>query len=241
MATPQDIREWASANDVDVNPRGPIPRPIQDQYYEASGTDRPEPPAESPPAVADDVEPGERTTVGEKPPAAKPAMFRGLRKPNVSTQKRSGPRAPTEGLFSGIWTVAANLLGATGMTPTARVLQLQAPVAGAVLDRELRGTAVDRAAQPIARMMNKGTAVGSLVALPLMVQVVTMKPELFPVVKPMMIEALYRWYEIAGPEVEKKQKRMAKRKEQLGDIDPEAMLEMIFASDVPADGADTTE
>jgi hypothetical protein len=234
VATPQDIRNWATEHGREVNPRGPVPKDIQDAFYDQNDDQsRPEPAPEIAPAGDDGASDEQRTTPGEKPPGGRTAPKTwGLRKPG-SGGKRTGPRAPTEGLFAGIWTVAANLLGATGMTPTARVLQLQAPVAGAILDRELRGTAVDRAAQPLARMMNKGSAVGSLVALPLMVQVVTMKPELYPMARPLMIEALYRWMEVAGPEMEKKTKRAAKRREQLGDMDPEAMLDMIFAADAP--------
>lgn len=232
MATPQDIREWAVANEIEVNPRGPIPRDVKDKYYEASG-ETPEEPVAASVEAAPGGEPVEQTTPGELPPASKPKLSWGRRKKTSGTVTRKGPRQATDGLFSAIWAGAANLLGATGMVPTARVLQLQAPVAGAILDRELRGTRVDRMAQPVAKMFNRSSSVGTLVALPLMVHVVTVKPELYPAIKPHMVEALYRWYEIAGPELEKQQKKMERRKEQLGGLDPEELLNMIFAADVP--------
>lgn len=230
MATPQDIREWAVANEIDVNPRGPIPRDLKERFYSEQGIEEPLPEETAP--VTDGV-PEELTTPGEKPPASKPKAFSfGRRKKDPVTSGRRSARTSTEGLFSSIWAGAAHLLGATGMIPTARVLQLQAPVAGAILDRELRGTRIDRIAQPAARMFNKGSSVGTLVALPLMVHAVTMKPELYEVIKPHMVDALYRWYEIAGPEMKKQQERMEKRREQFGDLDPEQLLNMIFSPEV---------
>lgn len=234
MATSQDIREWATANEIEVNPRGPIPREIKDRFYEASGETAPEP------VAADEAAPGggselggNETTPGEVPPAAKPKLWGRRKKTGAAVVKRQGPRQNTEGLFSAVWSGLANILGSTGMVPTARVLQLQAPVAGAILDRELRGTRVDRMAQPVAKMFNRSSSVGTLVALPLMVHMVTVKPELYGMIKPHMVEALYRWYEIAGPEMEKQQKKMEKRREQLGGLDPEELLNMIFSADVP--------
>jgi hypothetical protein len=82
-------------------------------------------------------------------------------------------------------------------------------------------------------MVNKGSTIGALVALPFMVQLASVKPEFFPMLRPHMVEALYRWYEVAGPEMEKQAKRMETRKAQLGGVDPEELLNMIFSVDVP--------
>lgn len=233
MASSQDIRAWAEDQGIELNPKGPIRKAVKDLYAEANPVVGPQ---ETPPG---DVIDGEivtelAPTSSEAPPrgaAGKRKLF--TRKPKEPTSTRRGARASTESLFSGVWTLAANLLGSTGNAPVARVLQFQAPVAGALLDRELRGTKADTMVQPVARLLNKGSNVGALVALPLMVQIVSTKPELYPMLKPHMVEAMYKWYEIAGPEMEKQQKRMEQRKTQLGGVDPEEVLNMIFAVDVP--------
>lgn len=224
MTSPSDIREWAQANGVEISPKGPIPKAIREQFYAESGGA----PDEDAPTATTEVGPGGvvsvETTPGEKPPRAT--------KSRTKSPRSMGARQSTETLFSGLWSIGAELLASSGMTPTARVIALQAPVAGAVLDREVRGTAVDKLAQPLARLTNKGSNIATLVALPLLVQVVTMRPELYPKLKPAMVSAMIKWYRVAGPELARKAKEMEKATEELG-FDPAEMVDMLFATDVP--------
>lgn len=227
MPTPAEIREWATANGITMRPRGPIPRAIRDQYAAATG--------DTTDTVPDDTEvlpetgPGGVAAASEVAPAPPKSTggFLGKRK-GAGAGRRSGPRQSAEGLLTAVWSGLAQGLARAGAVPTARVLMMQAPVAGVVLDRELRGTAADRLVQPFAKLANKGAAVGTLVALPLLVQVTTMRPELYPMLKPYMVEAMSKWCDVAGPEMERKLKQAEKRKTSLG-FDPEEMVDSLFA------------
>jgi hypothetical protein len=175
--------------------------------------------------------------VGEKPPRLRKQRWldRIWGKDRDKAQHRG--RASTERLVSGVWTQLARLADNVGAVPTARVLRLQAPVAGVVLDAELRGTPVDGVLQPFAKLVNKGSKVGSLLALPILVQLVTVNPHLYEQLEPYMEDCVYSYLEIAGPAMERKQKQMQKREEQTG-INARDFLRTIFApvpEGVPAD------
>jgi len=65
------------------------------------------------------------------------------------------------------WAWAAMAQGVNPLSQaTARVLAMQAPVAGDVLEDSVRGTIVDRALQPIARAQGRISAAGALFLLP---------------------------------------------------------------------------
>lgn len=247
MATSQDIRQWAIEQGIELSSKGPIAKAVKTSFYDANPDQTPAALLGTPTDELDQIDTDELfddtptpTPVADEQAPGAPTRKRGLftkrtRRTGAprGAARRSGPRASTTSLFSGVWTLAANLLGSQGLTPVARVLQFQAPVAGAILDRELRGTRADRLVQPMAKMVNKGSSIGTLVVLPLLVQVATTKPEMYPVLRPYMVDCLYRWYELAGPEMDKQAKRIEQRKEQIG-VDPEQILDMIFADLEPA-------
>lgn len=247
MATSQDIRQWAQDNGYDLSDRGRVPNNVKTDYYTANPDQRAEniltqQGGASEPETgtgdgsgatdgSDDLLGGEATP--EQPPGTRKRIRwgRATRTTTAGPKRRvsrGGPRASTEKVFSGIWSLAGKLLGKQGFVPTARVLQFQAPIAGVLLDKEIRGTKADSLLQPVARMVNRGSSIGTLIALPLLVQVASSRPELYPELRPYMVDCLYRWYEIAGPEMEKQAKRMEQRREAIG-VDAEQVLDMIFA------------
>lgn len=145
--------------------------------------------------------------------------------------KGSRSRESTEDLFSLAWTGLAKLIGVTGYYPLAKTVAMQAPVAGVILDNEIRGSLLDPLAQPAARLLARSSKIGTLMWLPMLVHACSVRPELFPRLKPMLINAIYDWQEIAGPEIKKMEDRRKQRAEESG-IDPEEMLAYLFA-DMP--------
>lgn len=75
-----------------------------------------------------------------------------------------------------LWGVGS--MGATraGELPLARVLSIQAPVAGEVLDAALKGSPVDRVVQPLLGGVDRYADVGTLLALPLLTMVHSRRP-----------------------------------------------------------------
>ena len=249
MASNQDIREWAAREGIELKAKGPLPKSVRTRYAESQGSTLLADPVNTDEILSEQGEtvdaeivtelaptgygaPTGQTTDGETPPNTTAGRrFFGRRKGATKAPRgaaRRGPRESTETLVQGVWTIASNLLGGAGFVPLARVLELQAPVAGAILDKDIRGTKVDTLLQPIARLTNKTSNIGTLVALPLFVQVASMRPELYPALRPHMENMMYKWMELAGPEMEKRAKRMEKRKEQLGGFDAGAMLDALF-------------
>jgi hypothetical protein len=75
--------------------------------------------------------------------------------------KKHHPRVRVDGLISRGWDVLGGL--ATRIDPPiGRCLQMQAPVAGLILEDVVKGTFVDRALQPVARAEDKAEKVAAL-------------------------------------------------------------------------------
>lgn len=123
----------------------------------------------------------------------------------VTPPKARPPRKPVAGLIEGAWGILAQV--ASGINPpVARVLQLQAPVAGMMLEDSVKDTIIDRILQPLARTEGQGEVMFALLGPPILVGVATAKPELAPAIKPVLRQALKMWLKTAGPHLEKLQK-----------------------------------
>lgn len=246
----QEIREWARGEGIDVPARGRVPDRVREQYDEAhpAGPDEPAPSGE--PAASEPAPPGAPGAVpalapgmaadgyadnGEiqpKPPGGM-RLGRGAR---AARPRKAHPRVPLEDLAADGWAAMAALVGSQGLTPTARVLELQAPVAGIVLEDTLRGTLVDRLLQPIARSQGKFREVYALIGPPLIVSILTLRPELSPRLLPQLRRQLRTWVLIAGPKMKAKERQEKKALaamglESSGDLDREidAMIQSLFA------------
>lgn len=255
MASSQDIRRWAADNGYQLAPKGPPTRAVREAYQLAHGpatsdndtTDVPadttaeRPPLDSDPSqqVTDDPPPPTSsptpppTSDNERPPVLRrPTWRERMRARHDMGGRPRQPRASQEKLAGGLWGLLGRYLERQGLVPTGRLLRMQAPVVGAVIDSEIRGTTPDRLLQPVARFVNKGSAIGSLLALPVMVQVVCMADDpqaTYMDLENEMIDAVYDYLEIAGPELEKRRKRIERRVKQSGGEDARQLLATIFA------------
>lgn len=227
-----DIREWAKAKGIDIGERGRIPADVRKLYNEDASApvvdmpDVPPPSEETPPRT-------ERAT-GETPPGPPPPRPKWWqRKPHTEPRdRRAHKRVPLETWAARAWKGLAYVTGA-GATPTSRCLNMQAPVAGIIVDDMLKGTAVDMMLQPLARMGEGGKDVAALVGLPLLVAVTERQPMLYPYTRPLMAEAATEWVLIAGPAMRKAKARAAKVAEELAEFElDEDAVEGAFAAPV---------
>lgn len=237
----QDIREWARANGRTIGDRGRIPDDIRADYYAENGdgeeADYGQPVTvevgvpEKPSAPAVPPPPPENKPVPERKPQAPPRKRKGLfgRK-----DKRVHKRVSIENIVSSGWALGAMaLMRSPNAAPVGRVMQIQAPVAGAVLEDVARGTLVDKILQPLARGGEKGEAVLALAGPPLLVGAICARPELYNPLRPMLKMAMMSWLRISGPAIKKAQADAAKFEEEFGDIDLDATIAGLFA-DLPS-------
>lgn len=224
-----DIRQWAREKGIDVNARGPVNKAVVDLYDAENGAELAE--GEEIGFEPDFDVPQEPATVGEVAPDMGRKGIRGKLKLNrgESHVRRTGRRTSLEWLGSSGWTIAANVLGAVNLVPAARVMQMQAPVAGLVLDDTLKGTVADRVLQPLAKMGDKAGDAGALFGPIVLVTAIQKRPDLYPVLRPVLVEMMYRWYEVAGPQMKKLETRRAKRVDEMGGIDMDELINAIFA------------
>lgn len=241
MTTDADIRTWAKTAGVDVPTRGKVPEAVRDQYATAmlSG-DNPGLSGDGPPpehgyaeAEAAPVRP-ERPSGGhpdEVAPTPPPGRFGSLRRPakgRVVAPRKEHRRVSLEDVATGVWAALGSAASSYGLVPTGRALQLQAPVAGMILEDTLRGTIVDRIAQPLARGGEAAKELGALFGVPALVTLVTVKPETQPMAVPILRRLMRDWAILAGPRIKAREKRERKALEQLG-VDEQGLDDMVDA------------
>lgn len=187
MAGDSDIRSWARDRGINIADRGRVPAEVRQQWEQehpntngSAPSVGPEPPGghEAEPEVTVPVTP---VTAGETRPKQPKRGRLFARNPN---RKRKS-RVSLEQLGAAAYGIAGRALAKTRLYPVGRVLSMQAPVAGLVLEEELAGTMADRVAQPVARLMAKGGTLGALAVLPAAVAAyqLTGSPELLPVIE----------------------------------------------------------
>lgn len=238
-----DIRAWLRENrpDLGVQPRGAIKKSAEAAYFEATAGPDVSRETSAPELDGDEGLGDELTSGGEVAPEQAGARAR-LRwaSPRVPKPRAHHRRVPVDGLFSMAWGAIGKLVSNPATLPVGRCMQLQAPAAGMVLDDALRGSLVDRLAQPLARASKRGEAVFGVIGPPILVAVVCQRPELYDVVKPMLVEALKSWVLLAGPKIRKARERERKLLEELdGDLSSiEDMIDELFkpVAPVPVEG-----
>jgi len=192
MATADEIRAWAQTQDIEIGVRGRIPAAVREAYDVAhpddpnssishqsgrensSSPDYPEgmteddfsDPAGPPPADMAEARPSP-TARPRRPFPHLPA-----KKGKAKAKHRAGPRVPIDEAVATMWGTLANL--ARPIPPLHRTLQYQAPVAGLLLEDEVKGTVVDRALQPLARLQAHGDTVVALAGPPILVTALTL-------------------------------------------------------------------
>jgi len=241
MTTDAIVRRWAKDNSVEVPTRGQVPKGVRDQYDAANPPgDNPGLSVDGPPAEHGyaDTEPMPTRPVGHadevaptRAPAERAPSRFAFRRPKTTAVKAPGTkgtpkRVSLESLCEGAWNVLGNLVGSQGLVPTGRVLKLQAPIAGAILEDSLKGTIVDRLAQPLARGGESAKEIGALIGVPIVVTVMTLKPEMAQQLHGTLRRSLREWAILAGPRIKAREKREEKALEQLG-VDAEGLDEMV--------------
>lgn len=129
---------------------------------------------------------------------------------------RPHKRISLEPLISSMWAGMGGLAGQVD-PPLGRVLVMQAPVSGLILEDVVKGTAADRVLQPIARAGAKGEKVLALVAPPMIVAALEASAALperqqaarQAILLPLLERSLVLWSRIAGDNVEKMAQRLA--------------------------------
>ena len=147
----------------------------------------------STPAVTPEIRPGARPQrAAWKPLLAR--FKRGEKADQTPTRERRPgsarrSRTSTAKIFEGLWGKPGDWLVKSGADPgVGRVLRVQAPRAGEVLDRLTRNTVIDRALQPIAERVEDASELGNLFALPALIFVYERNPT--PFVELMLREQL---------------------------------------------------
>lgn len=240
--TIEELRSWGKDNGWDVPDEGRLPTGLRAAF---DSQDKPAPKLatngkvvtapfehngeryELPP-IEDDTEetapqlPKNRPvrSLVDKVKAAAPSKGPRARKPSKA-------RVSVDRLVSGGWRMLAQLARPINL-PVARVLDVQAPVAGMILEDIVRNTVVDRLMQPFARVANGGEVAFALMGPPLLVAALQAKPEMATVLVPMLKESLRTWIDVAGPRLEEIAKKDAAFEAEYGTrIDD--MIGMFFA------------
>lgn len=225
MSTDQEIREWAAGEGIETPARGRVPNTVREAFAEAHPADElgdnlglsvvdldelaepegAEAVPEAPQTSAQRFGSGE---IRPKPPAGTklPGGLGRARGGRVVRPKKVHPRVSLEELAADGWSTMAALVGSAGLVPTSRVLEMQAPIAGMVLEDTLRGTVADRLLQPFARSQGKFKEVAALIGPPLIVTTLSLKPELSGQLLPVLRRQLRTWVLLAGPKIKAREK-----------------------------------
>ena len=239
-----DVRAWLRSErpDLEVQPRGAIKKEHQAIYHEAhpdADDSRETPAPEDPDGLDHEQEPA---SSGEVPPedSGRPRWMRRGAPRTTTGRPRAHRRVPVDGLFAMAWGALGKLTERPETLPVSRCMKLQAPAAGLVLDDALKGSFIDRMAQPLARGAKRGEIVFGVVGPPILVAAVCQRPELYDVVKPMLMEALKSWVLLAGPKIRKAKEKERRLLEEL-DGDLSSIEEMIDALFAPPDAVVITD
>jgi hypothetical protein len=255
MTTDADIRAWAKEADVAVPARGKVPDAVRVQFMDANpdADNLGLSPAEGVPAhgYADaEAMPTRPQTAteghpDEVAPTPGPRKFGAFSRPSrggVSRAKKEHRRVSLESLASGAWTLLGQAASSRGLVPTGRALMLQAPVAGMILEDTLKGSVTDRILQPLARGGETAKELGALFGVPMLVTLITVKPQAAEMAVPMLKSMMREWAIIAGPRIKAREKREKRALEQLG-VDETGLDDMVegwiatlfMAGEIPED------
>jgi hypothetical protein len=138
---------------------------------------------------------------------------------------------PVDDLIAAVWRGLAGF--ARPMPPTSRLLKVQAPVAGIILEDTVKGTVVDRVLQPFARTSKSAEAIFALAGPPVLITAMQLQPDAAPLIAPLLRESLLMWGKIAGPKMEQAMKRESDFAENFGPVDD--LMAFLFAE--PGDAA----
>lgn len=137
------------------------------------------------------------------------------RKTPVRALKEQAARVPVDRIIARGWQFLAQMVAPINV-PVARVLDMQAPVAGLILENNLKGSVVDRILQPLARVEERGEVAFALLGPPVLVAAITARPQMAGVLIPILRESLKTWLDVAGPSMKIVEEREADFEEKYG-------------------------
>lgn len=245
-----DVRAWAQQTGMDVPAKGRLSAAVWAAFAsEHADADQEFAPDPEPDAIVIDLPERDRPTdlpddlsVPETPPEPLPAPERGwkrwstrkAREPGQKPRKRVSLEFLAGMAWSGAAAVTANLLGPQ-YAPVGMMMAFQAPVAGMVLEDAAKDTAADKFLQPIAKLVQPGGQIATLIGMPLGTAVICKYPHLYPRMRPLLEQGMKEWVTIAGPklrEMRRKQEKFAEEmstfKEEFG-VSIEELLDDVFA------------
>lgn len=232
-----DIRTWAKENGHKVPARGPVPESTRTAYEQrpdaadAGGGGDVGAPDGGTPLADPGVPPSTRERQPIPPSGGAGWLNRGeKRAAKMATGgKPVHRRVSIESVVSSAWGALGGILAKNSrVLPVARMLQIQAPVAGMVVEQMARDTVVDRILQPLARLNARGESIGALIGPPILVGIITAQPALYDTLAPVLKQSLIAWMEIAGPQMEKAKKKAEKLESEFG-ADVDSLVAMLFA------------
>jgi hypothetical protein len=228
-----DIRRWALVNGVQVPARGPIPGDVRDLYKQWDESDQ-EPTdddfiSEAGPPPADETEARPRTIATPKAARLPWRRDKGKARPKAKARKR----VPLDDTIATVWRFLGSM--ARPLPATSRLLKIQAPVAGKILEPALRDTIADRILQPIARTTAGAEAVAVLLVPPAVVTAMQLNPQTIPFLMPVLRETLMRMIKISGPAMAEAMKQEHEFEQQFGgSVDD--LIAMLLSDLVVPDG-----
>lgn len=206
MANTHDIRVWARDRGIDIADSGPIPRDVRDEYQayltETVGetTIEPDESDERRPAVEPTLTSKVKSVINRPKQSARPSGTRS-RARKAAPAKEAKPRVGIEKWLSRAWRGLGMVVGQASESAE-RMMTYQAPVAGMLLEDVVKGTIVDKALQPFARVEEKTGVVGMLVAPPLAIMMIELFPERADKIIPELRQMMASWIDVAGPKIE---------------------------------------
>jgi hypothetical protein len=250
-ATAAEIRAWAAQNGHDVPIRGNLPKGLREEYEAFHGD--PGAAGDAPDydgGVTDDdfvqatlpADPEDPPMGPESQPrrvrASKAAKGTGLRErmwgskvnPGPKKKAKKKPRVPVDRLIGRGWELLARFVAPVDL-PVARVLEIQAPVAGVLLEDVVKDTLIDSVLQPLARLEQGSEILFALAGPPVAVAALHRFPEAAPVLLPVLEEAFLTWLQIAGPKAVEAKRKKQEFEEEFG-ADIRAMIRAVF-KDIP--------
>jgi hypothetical protein len=215
----KEIRDWAREQGRDVSDRGPLSAGLRAEYELAHGFNEADGPTDA--DFPDDVSEAAAPPADTPEPERRPRNVQVPRKMPWQRHDTKGrktrpkhKRVSLDDTIATGWRFLASL--AKPLPATSRLLKIQAPVAGKILEPALRDTLVDRVLQPLARASEGAEAVAVLLVPPVVVTAMQLNQASIPLLMPVLRETLMRMIRISGPAMAEAMAQEKEFEEQFG-------------------------
>jgi hypothetical protein len=196
-----EIRAWLRDQGDNVSDRGPISTAARARYELAHGFRESDGPGDAdfdvsepgPPPDPEAAEARPRTIATPRTarlPWKRPGAARGR-------ARAKHKRVALDDTIATGWRFLAGL--ARPLPATSRLMKIQAPVAGKLLEPIVKDTIVDRVLQPLARTTEGAEALAVLIGTPALVTAIQLNPQIAPFAMPALRELLLRMVKLTGP------------------------------------------